>query len=304
MKILIRLSIAISTMICLMISCNQEKAFIPEGVTRLENFKSKYVDNRNIDIYLPAAYHRSESEKFPVIYMHDGQMLFDTALCWNGKSWYAQKVLEKSYEYGFSDPAIIVGIWNNKKRWEEYMPEDVFNYLARENHKPEYDKVISNDYLKFIVEELKPEIDNRFRTKKDKDNTIIMGSSMGGLISWYGLMKYPLVFGKAACMSTHWPGADPEYKSPLSIAIQKYFTDHLPKPGNHKFYFDHGTETLDQYYQPYQYAIDTTLITKGFRNQKDFISKQFDGEPHDELAWNRRLQFPFEYLLKPEIVTQ
>ena len=292
------------SILMVLFSCTEEPAMIPDGVTRLENFPSKYVDSRNVDIYLPKAYHANETNRLPVIYMHDGQMLFDTALCWNGKSWYAQEVLEKSISYGLAEPAIIVGIWNNEKRWEEYMPQDVFQYLKEEDKKPEYEKVISNNYLKFIVEELKPEIDKQFRTKADKNNTIIMGSSMGGLISWYGLLKYPDVFGKAGCISTHWPAVRPEYNHPLPVAVREYFTEHLPEPGDHKFYFDHGSETLDKYYQPYQYAIDTTLISLGFKNQKDFITKQFPGEAHDEVAWNRRLQFPYEYLLKPAPVVQ
>ena len=285
-------------------SCKEEALMIPEGVTRLADFQSKHVEDRNIDVYLPKAYQQQADKDFPVIYMHDGQMLFDTALCWNGKSWFAQEVMETSVKNGFADPAIIVGIWNNESRWEEYMPQDVFEYLAEEHHKPEYDKVISNNYLKFIVEELKPAIDKKFRTKPDKENTIIMGSSMGGLISWYGLLKYPDIFGKAGCISTHWPAVEPEYKHPLPIAVREYFTDHLPEPGNHKFYFDHGTETLDQYYQPYQYAIDTTLIAKGFRSQRDFISKLFKGEIHDETAWHKRFQFPIEYFLRTSAPVQ
>lgn len=290
-----------SLVIC---SCAQEELPIPEGVTRYENFKSKYVDSRNIDIYLPKAYHKKSNAKFPVIYMHDGQMLFDTVLCWNGKTWDIDNSMEKSAEYGFAEPAIIVGIWNTEKRWEEYMPQDVFSYLADEDQKEEYTKVVSNEYLKFIVEELKPEIDKNFRTKTDKDNTIIMGSSMGGLISWYGLLKYPSVFGKAGCLSTHWPGVSPKYKHPLPVAIRKYFLANLPKPGDHLFYFDYGSETLDKYYQPYQYAIDTSMIALGYKTTIHFMSKEFPGEAHDEIAWGKRVQFPIEYFLKKQPVVQ
>ena len=231
-------------------------------------------------------------------------MLFDPELCWNGHSWEVDSVAHQLIRYGDIEPIIIVGIWNTKKRWEEYMPQDVFSYLDEKDHKKDYDNVFSNDYLKFIVEELKPHIDANFRTKSNPSDSYIMGSSMGGLISWYALCKYPDVFHNAVCVSTHWPGVKPEYQHPLPPAIKAYFKDHLPEAGKHNIYFDFGTETLDKYYEPHQNAIDTIMMDKGYTRGEDWLTVKFPGEEHTEVAWRKRVNFPLMYFFKPELITQ
>ncbi|MEO1253386.1 MAG: esterase, partial [Bacteroidota bacterium] len=103
-------------------------------------------------------------------------------------------------------------------------------------------------------------------------------------------------FGGAACLSTHWPGIFTVTKNPVPAAFLNYLADNLPDPKNHKLYFDFGTETLDAWYEPYQLKADSIIISKGF-NKENFLSKKFDGDPHDEKAWNRRFHVPLTFLL-------
>ena len=114
------------------------------------------------------------------------------------------------------------------------------------------DKVNSDNYLKFIVKELKPFVDKNFSVSSDKANTFIAGSSMGGLISLYAICEYPDVFEGAACLSTHWPGVFNADHNPIPKAFMDYLKKHLPDPKTHKIYFDYGDQTLDAMYGPFQ----------------------------------------------------
>ncbi len=109
-------------------------------------------------------------------------------------------------------------------------------------------EVRSDKYLHFLVRELKPYIDENFPVLKDRDNTFVMGSSMGGLISIYAISEYPDVFGGAACLSTHWPGAIPHENNPYPVRTREYLAENLPSPDTHRIWFDHGTEELDAMY--------------------------------------------------------
>ena len=109
----------------------------------------------------------------------------------------------------------------------------------------------SDNYLKFLVEELKPFIDATYRTLPGAEDTFVMGSSMGGLISAYAVAEYPDVFGGAACMSTDWNVAEG--------AFAGWLENHLPDAGSHRIYFDHGTETYDASYGPYQLEMDAVM---------------------------------------------
>jgi hypothetical protein len=158
--------------------------------------------------------------------------------------------------------------------------------------------VQSDNYLKFIVSELKPFVDSNYSTNKIAKYTFIAGSSMGGLISIYALCEYPKVFGGAACLSTHWPGifnAD----NPFPKAMQTYLKANLPVAKNHKIYFDYGTETLDAMYEPFQLQVDSIMNSKGYSfNNNDWKTQKFEGENHSEIAWRKRLYIPILFLFK------
>jgi predicted alpha/beta superfamily hydrolase len=141
--------------------------------------------NRKIWLYLPKNYETS-TKKYPVIYMHDGQNLFDAKTSYVGE-WNIDEKLDS-----LNAQVIVVGIENGgEKRLEELTPYKNEKYSGGQADK----------YLEFIVNTLKPEIDKKYRTKTNAKNTTIMGSSLGGLVSFYAVIKYPEVFGKAGVFS-------------------------------------------------------------------------------------------------------
>lgn len=192
---------------------------------------------------------------------------------------------------------IVVGIWNTSKRFTEYLPNKPFKLMpkqARDKLKAERSaeqSILSDAYLKFVVKELKPYIDQHYPTLTNRTNTFIAGSSMGGLISLYALCEYPQVFGGAACISTHWPASLKENTPDFRNAYLKYLKRHLPKPRNHKTYFDYGTETLDAWYEPHQKAVDAFLKQKGYFPNY-CLSKKFEGAAHNEASWQKRFDIP------------
>lgn len=116
-----------------------------------------------------------------------------------------------------------------------------------------------------------------------------MGSSMGGLISLYAVNEYPDVFGAAACLSTHWPAVEG--------VVLPYLHDHLPAPGRHRFYFDHGTTTIDVLYSPIQRQVDDLMAAAGYRPGHDWLTRVFPGARHFESDWRARVHVPLTFLL-------
>ena len=277
-------------------------------VERLEKFASKFVEPRNIDVWLPNGY--STSEKYAVLYMHDGQMLFDPASTWNKQAWQVDSIAGKLIAENKIQKCIIVAIWNNGlKRHPEYFPQKVYPTFSIEQKKFISDdlikrkkidtefKPISDNYLKFIVTELKPYIDKTYSTFTNRKHTFIAGSSMGGLISLYAICEYPKVFGGAGCLSTHWTGIYQNNDNPIPDAIISYLKVHLPNPKSHSIYFDHGDKTLDSLYRPWQEKVDVVMKSKGF-TQKNWMSQSSPGQNHSEQAWRERFHIPLEFLLR------
>ncbi|MCZ8216987.1 MAG: alpha/beta hydrolase-fold protein, partial [Cyclobacteriaceae bacterium] len=200
--------------------------------------------------------------------------------------------------------------WNSETtRHPEYFPQKPFESLTQSekdtvtaqlqkaNRIKESFKPFSDDYLKFIVKELKPFIDSAYNTQSDQRNTFIAGSSMGGLISMYAICEYPKVFGGAACLSTHWPGIFTMKDNPIPDAFFNYMSKNLPDPKTHKLYFDYGDQTLDALYPALQAKADEVLKAKGYTS-KNWMTRFFKGEDHSEKAWNKRLDIPLQFLLQ------
>ncbi|WP_428327846.1 alpha/beta hydrolase [Mucilaginibacter sp.] len=277
------------------------------SVKRMESFPSQYVMPRNVDVWLPEGY--NPSKKYAVLYMHDGQALFDSTTTWNHQEWGMDETLCKLMAKNQIKNCIVVAVWNTNLRHPEYFPEKPFYSMSKDDQQHILnigkDKgtpligngPVSDNYLKFLVLELKPYIDSHFSTKTDQQNTFIAGSSMGGLISMYAICEYPDIFGGAACLSTHWPGIFTTENNPIPASFLNYLKTHLPSPKNHKLYFDYGSKTLDSMYKPYQLQADEILKTAGY-NKKNWISREFPGENHSEKAWNKRLDIPVLFLLR------
>jgi enterochelin esterase-like enzyme len=301
-------------MLALIIGIFQLQAQTPRVVAgrvlRIEHFRSNFVTARNIDIWLPPDY--NHTRKYPVLYMHDGQMLYDAEITWNKQEWGVDETISRLIEEKKIPPVIVVGIWNSGSgRHADYFPVKPFEsmqdwekeFVIREsrNHPRKYltSPIQSDNYLKFIVKELKPFIDKHYSTLRDRANTFIAGSSMGGLISMYAVCEYPKVFGGAACLSTHWPGVADFRNNPMPDAFCRYLGKHLPAPKNHRFYFDFGTETLDAPYELYQRRVDSVFITKKYTD-KHWDTLKFEGKDHSENAWRERLEIPLLFLFGKE----
>jgi len=288
--------------------CAQVPHVVSGNIVRHENFASAFVPSRHIDVWLPEGY--TTSKKYAVLYMQDGQMLYDKSITWNNQAWDVDDVATRLLKEGKVKDFIIVGIWNNgAKRRAEYFPQKPFESLTAAEKEFVGQQLIARDlsnlkfesnadnYLRFLVKELKPFIDSAYATIPNKANTFIAGSSMGGLISMYAICEYPKIFGAAACMSTHWPGIFSINNNPVPGAFLRYLQNNLPAPETHRFYFDCGDATLDSLYPPLQKKVD--LVMKLHRyNSNNWITSYFTGGvAHAEEDWNFRLHHPLLFLL-------
>jgi predicted alpha/beta superfamily hydrolase len=266
------------------------------NIERLDPFVSSFVIPRIVDVWTPPQYEKDKDQKFAVLYMHDGQNLFDPSTSkMSHVDWGIDETITQLMCESKIRPTIVVGVWSTEKRMLEYMPQKLphtlaFHQMVFQMKRQEKGELNSDNYLKFMVEELKPYIDAHFRTLPDVSNTFIMGSSMGGLISLYALCEYPQVFFGAGCVSTHFPIG-------RGITL-KYLQDHLPDPETHKFYFDYGTKTLDRTYETYQNKADKILKDNGFIINENWITRKFEGHIHSETDWRKRVHIPLEFLLK------
>lgn len=306
---LIALAIATGTTACATTETPKPAAASDRFVVT-ESFASRHVAARKVVVWLPAGYDGG-SEKYSVLYMHDGQNLFDPATSMAGQPWAVDKALSTLMREGTVRKTIVVGIWNSPLRWREYAPAAPIERLTPALRNIVHDTtepVLSEAYLKFIVEELKPHIDKTYRTRADRDNTFIMGSSMGGLISLYALARYPNVFGGAGCVSTHWPMTTnrtllaPKVDARVDEIAGAYFSwleTNLPRAAQHRIYFDHGTVNLDSLYAPFQQRADALMRAKGYRADVDWMTRVFEGADHNEPSWRARLAIPLTFLLRP-----
>jgi predicted alpha/beta superfamily hydrolase len=266
-------------------------------VERLGVVPSAFVTPRLVDVWLPEEY--DASKRYAVLYMHDGQAIFDGASCISHTGWHVDAAID-ALRPRLRD-TIVVGVWNTgDTRAAEYFPQKALAHLPEPSHSIFVrDRLMgqpkADDYLRFLVEELKPLIDQRYPTLPDAPNTFIMGSSMGGLISLYAICEYPEVFSAAACLSTHWIGTY-ESNGAIPLALFTYLQECLPDPATHRIYMDRGDATLDAQYPVHQSFADVLLHEKGY-SDGNFQSLAFPGAAHTESDWAQRLDRPLVFLL-------
>jgi predicted alpha/beta superfamily hydrolase len=267
-------------------------------VERLEKFESKHVASRYVDVWLPPSYSlpKAKRRRYPVIYVHDGQNLFDPASSFIGVDWGIDETMTRLIGEKTIPEAIIVAIWNTSKRLSEYMPQKPLEQLAEADldamFKPVRREPLGDAYLRYLVTELKPAIDAHYRTLPDRAHTSLMGSSLGGLISLYAVCEYPDVFGGAACLSTAWQVAN-------GVTVRE-LKKSLPDPRTHRLYFDFGTGTNDGSIEPFQQQVDALLKESGYTNGVNWVTQKFPGEEHSERAWRKRVHLPLQFLLNPK----
>ena len=262
-------------------------------VERFAPIESKHVAARYADVWLPPGYNAKKSRRYPVVYVHDGQNVFDPASSFIGVDWGIDETMTRLIAEKKVPPAIIVAIWNTPSRLAEYMPQKPLATLREAELEEMFKSVrrepLGDAYLRYLVTELKPAIDARYRTQPDRAHTSIMGSSMGGLISLYALCEYPDVFGAAACLSTAWQVAN-------GVTVRE-LKKSLPDPRTHRFYFDFGTGTNDGSIEPFQNQADAILKAAGYTEAQNWVTKKFPGEEHSERAWRKRVDVPLGFLL-------
>lgn len=275
---------------------------------RISDFESKFVSPRNIEVLLPENY--SKDTKYQVLLMHDGQMLYDSTTTWNKQEWGVDETISDLIQNNSIAPTIVVSTWNvNEDRHSDYFPQQPFDKLKEaektellDYNKKNSDRLFqkspnSDAYLKFLTVEVIPLVERHYAVSKEPQSYTVAGSSMGGLISFYALCEYPDIFGGAICMSTHWPGAMLYDDNPFPRAFFEYLDEKLPQLNNHKFYFDFGTETLDELYPPFQEDVENLFAKHNF-DETNFKQLKFEGDAHDEKSWRDRLHIPFKFALE------
>ncbi|WP_377886363.1 alpha/beta hydrolase [Algimonas porphyrae] len=250
------------------------------------------IAQRDVHVWLPSSYADNSDRRYPVLYMHDGQNVFDPETSYIGWDWGVDEALS-----ALSIEVIVVAVENIPRvRLLDYFPEKAADTHADAiaKHFPGFDrKTLTGDaYLRHLVDAVKPAIDARYRTLPDRDNTTIMGSSMGGLISLYAISEYPDTFGAAGMVSTHWPIADG--------MLVDYFSERLPDPDTHRLYFDFGTNTLDWNYEAYQDRMDAAVEAAGYVRSENWTTRKYDGQDHSERSWRSRVHVPLKFLLEGE----
>jgi len=226
----------------------------------------------------------------------------------NHQSWEVDEVFCRLLEEGKIQDCIVVGVANvGRTRMQEYFPQDVADRYSPElkafakSMRMGEGELLGNNYMRFLVEEVKPFIDKTYSTKKDREHTFHMGSSMGGLLSSYAVTKCPEVFGGAGCLSTHsiLYLANSEAARASVDAANLCYVDYLRenlKPNSCKVYMDRGDQTLDAQYPKYQDRLDRMFKEAGW-DEAHYVSKVYPGHAHEEKAWASRLEVPVLFLL-------
>jgi enterochelin esterase-like enzyme len=262
------------------------------------------IEAPHVVIWLPPGY-GSGAGRYSVVYMHDGQNVFFPERSAFNKVWAADKSALRLIAAKKAPPFIIVAIDNpTSARYRQYFPQAIYR-AAPVDVRAVFDAsakgpITGDAYLRFLVRDLKPLIDRTYRTRTDAAHTTIVGSSMGGLISCYAFVQYPRVFGRAACVSTHWLLAMPDELPGNADVLglwKQFFSSTLGKPAGRKLWMDHGTLTLDANYGPWQDAIDARLVELGWKKGRDFESRTYSGAAHEENAWAARLDDMLSWLL-------
>lgn len=292
-------------------------------------------DTITVDVWTPEGY-SAKGKPYPVIYAHDGQNLFDANTTWNHQAWELDSVLSLLQDRNLIAPPVVVGIHCfpesrvgdlAPQKAIESIPDSILKGFARFTSKP----MRGDAYAAFMVNTLKPFINSRYNVSKDPEQTALLGSSMGGLMSIYALCEYPSTFGTALCLSTHWIGdaqrKEPDFQKAMAAYLQKNLPPRTPdsksaKQIPHRIYFDRGTSGLDALYDAWEAYMITLLNEKGYNTVPVFPSLAVDlpaladarlaaqlsapfmaftapDAEHQERFWKRRVALPLAFFLYP-----
>ncbi len=252
-----------------------------------QQFPSKLMDEkRDFIVYVPPMYDQQPDRRFPVLYMQDGQNLFDPDTSFiPGKYWRVGETADELIMTGEIEPLVIVGIYNTgEHRIEEYTPIEDKRLGGGQ----------ADAYGRMLVEELKPFVDRHYRTADGTENCGLGGSSLGGLVSMYLALRYSGVFGKLAAMSPSvwWKNR----------AILKTVAELKRKP-NLRIWLDIGTKESRRAL-PDARALKTALVKKGWKLGEDLRYTEVEGAQHDEVAWSQRVAPMLQFLFPAAKLTR
>lgn len=228
---------------------------------------------RDVIVWLPPSYANAPEKRYPVLYMHDGQNVFDPRTAFLGADWQVDEVADSLIRTGEMEEIIIVGVSNSDDRRAEYS-----------------DTEKGRAYMKFLVMKLKPFIDATYRTRPEPQYTAVMGSSMGGLISFLLAWQHPEVFSQAACLS-------PAFTPPFDSAIKMVKSHESTKKGI-RLYLDNGGVALDSVLQAGCDQMLHALKEKGFSLGDNLYWFHDKHAEHSERAWARRVWRPLLFMFK------
>lgn len=265
-------------------------------IEKYQVFDEAFGDTLTFEVWTPDGY--NADIKYPVLYMHDGQMLFDADKCWNHKAWEMDDTAGRLIAADSVRPFIIVGIYNLPTRLCDYLPQEFDSLMAKGGEEAEMEKMFTTrirgrEYVKAIVNTIKPLVDSKYSTDPSMEGTAIGGSSMGGLISLYAICTYPSVFSSAILMSTHFSTS--AERPELADAMYQYMVNHMPDPATHKIYLDNGTKPCDDAYIPFFYKMTGFLYANDF-DDDNFLYKEFPGHWHSEDYWASRVNIPLRFI--------
>ena len=246
-----------------------------------EQFASRLLKNRrDLIVYLPPGYDDQPKRRFPVLYLHDGQNLFDGATSFiPGEDWHVGQTADACIGAGRVEPLIIVGVYNTgKQRLAEYTP----------TRAPRLGGGRANRYAKFLLEEVRPFLERNYRVLQGVENTGIGGSSLGGLVSLYLGLRQPNIFGKIAALS---PSVWWNQRVILRLAAAASVR---PLP---RVWLDIGTREGPRIVDDVERFRDI-LLGKGWQLGRDLHYQRVEGAEHNEAAWARRVG-PFLQFLFP-----
>ncbi|HEV7667410.1 MAG TPA: alpha/beta hydrolase-fold protein [Thermoanaerobaculia bacterium] len=245
-------------------------------IRRHPAFPSHFVAPREVQVYLPPSYDQAPRRRYPVLYLHDGQSVFDGAD--QGMEWQVDETAEALISKGRIEPVIIVAVHNTEARMDEYGPtpvdwKDDDGTVRRIGGK-------ADRYGRFLIEELKPFIDRTYRTKSGPGDTAIGGASLGGLVSLWLALDHPKTFGAALAVSPAAPWDNELLARKISA---------LPKKPRLRVYADVGSKEGDDFVAAILRLRDT-LQKKGWKMGADLAFIEQEGGQHEELSWASRVE--------------
>lgn len=243
---------------------------------------------RNVEVWLPPGYDSNTTARYPVLYMSDGQNLFDPRIANTGVDWGVDEAVVQLVERGVMSPVIVVGVWSTTDRSAEYSPW----------HR-------APNYARFLIEELMPRVNREFRTLTGPANTTHMGSSMGGLLSFYLVSRHPDVFSACGCLSTAFVlseawAARVGLPAPTPPDTTLYIVRDIERgfrvPAGTRYWFDYGGLGMDSAFGPSHDIVRGWLLRQRKVEGRDFVVRRYPELTHNEASWRAHLEDPLTFL--------